>query len=87
MQTLTMNKPIIDPSTLNEEQREIDYKTAFLRDLQECLIKHHANINAYHIEDDKLVVDLNWLGGTLTIGPSDDIRIDDKTAARFFSND
>lgn len=55
-----------------------NYETAFLRDLQECLTKHRAQINAYHIEDDKLVVDLTHLGGTLTIGPSDDIRIDDR---------
>lgn len=57
---------------------EYNYKTSFLRDLQECLNKHHAHINAYYIEGDKLVVDLNHLGGTLTIGPSDDIRIDDR---------
>ncbi|MDE6019736.1 MAG: hypothetical protein K2H01_01885 [Ruminococcus sp.] len=53
-------------------------KTAFLRDLKDCLKKHHANINAYHIEDDKLVVDLNWLNGTMTIGESDDIKIDEE---------
>lgn len=53
-------------------------KTAFLRDLKDCLKKHHANINAYHIEDDKLVVDLNWLDGTITIGKSDDIKINEE---------
>lgn len=53
-------------------------KTAFLRDLKDCLKKHHANINAYHIEDDKLVVDLNWLQGTMTIGKNDDIKINEE---------
>lgn len=52
-------------------------KTAFLRDLKDCLKKHHAYINAYHIEDDKLVVDLSWLGGIMTIGASADIMINE----------
>lgn len=72
------------PVTMEFHFRELELveknnpKTAFLRDLKDCLKKHHVSINAYHIEKDKLVVDLNWLNGTMTIGESDDIKINEE---------
>lgn len=55
-----------------------DRKTAFLRDLQDCLKKHGAYFNAYHSEEDRLVVELHWATDYLIIGPQDDIYINEK---------
>ncbi len=55
-----------------------DRKTAFLRDLHDCLKKHGAYFNAYHSEEDRLVVELHWATDYLIIGPQDDIYINEE---------